>query len=147
MLMLGILWGEQDTSRGEREGVITWPSDWRCLTDVNDLYSTEWIPLLQNPKFWQIWGRTLKNYPDRRYKLDSRNVSCVTMKHLLWKVSQETDSEQSVMTFDLFIEIPYNIILIIIYCVVFKCIEIHNVCQKCDYLLTILLFYVSLLKL
>ena len=32
---------------------------------------------------------------NRRYNMDSRNVSCVTMKHLLWKVQQKyTDYEE-----------------------------------------------------
>ena len=32
---------------------------------------------------------------NRRYNMDSRNVSCVTMKHLLWKVQQKyADSDE-----------------------------------------------------
>ena len=37
-------------------------------------------------QFYSIAGFVWDN---RRYNLDSRNVSCVTMKHLLWKVKQK----------------------------------------------------------
>ena len=38
--------------------------------------------------FYSIAGFVWNN---RRYNMDSRNVSCVTMKHLLWKVQQKYD--------------------------------------------------------
>ena len=40
-------------------------------------------------RFYSIAGFVWDN---RRYNLDSRSVGCVTMKHLLWKVSQEFGS-------------------------------------------------------
>ena len=43
-------------------------------------------------QFYSIAGFVWNN---RRYNMDSRNVSCVTMKHLLWKVQQKyTDSDE-----------------------------------------------------
>ena len=43
-------------------------------------------------RFYSIAGFVWDN---RRYNLDSRNVSCVTMKHLLWKISEECpDSDE-----------------------------------------------------
>ena len=43
-------------------------------------------------RFYSIAGFVWDN---RRYNLDSRNVSCVTMKHLLWKIFEECpDSDE-----------------------------------------------------
>ena len=43
-------------------------------------------------QFHSIAGFVWNN---RRYNMDSHNVSCVTMKHLLWKVQQKyTDSDE-----------------------------------------------------
>ena len=45
-------------------------------------------------QFYSIAGWVWNN---RRYNMDSRNVSCVTMKHLLWKVKQkygDSDDEE-----------------------------------------------------
>ena len=39
-------------------------------------------------RFYSITGFIWDN---RRYNLNSHNVLCVTMKHLIWKVSQEDD--------------------------------------------------------
>ena len=48
--------------------------------------SMDWLQLYSIAGF--VWN-------NRRYNMDSRNVSCVTMKHLLWKVQQKyTDSDE-----------------------------------------------------
>ena len=42
--------------------------------------------------FYSMTGFVWNN---RRYNLDSRNISCVTMKYLLWKISEECpDSDE-----------------------------------------------------
>ena len=41
--------------------------------------------------FYSIAGFVWNN---RRYNMDSRNVSCVTMKHLWWKVQKYADSDE-----------------------------------------------------
>ena len=43
-------------------------------------------------RFYSIAGFVWNN---RRYDLDSRNVSCTTMKHLMWKVSEEYDDDDN----------------------------------------------------
>ena len=43
-------------------------------------------------QFYSIAGFV---WNSRRYNMDSRNVFCVTMKHLLWKVQQKyADSDE-----------------------------------------------------
>ena len=31
-------------------------------------------------------------YDNRRYNLDGRNVTCVTMKHLMWKLEEDDNN-------------------------------------------------------
>ena len=33
-------------------------------------------------------------YDNRRYNLDDRNVTCVTMKHLMWKLEKDDNNSR-----------------------------------------------------